>query len=426
MKNKLLWFIGLLGAMSMFFACGGPVETPDTNDNPTVAPETPDDGEQGGNTPETPDDGEQGGNTPETPDDGEQGGNTPEIPDDGEQGGNTPETPDDGEQGDETGILGALQVMPGSEDNFSVSGNVVTVKNICSVDEYKSVGWTLNGWTLADGEMISIRVINNTTGTVSVKYKAVTDAGEQYGYPDLSIEPGDTDTYTKPTGTDNYATPSSVSSIELFLGATEANGTIKIEANIYGTGNTPETPDDGEQGGNTPETPGDGEQGGNTPEVPDDGEQGGNTPEVPDDGEQGGNTPEVPDDGEQGGNTPEVPDDGEQGGNTPENPDVNVQQKQTITYVGVNGQTGEIIEIPAELKKLGGSYPTEYVVGEITTVDAMQTESVFVGLIEYLFEGYYTDESCNNVFENISEEETNPITIYVKIAVYRHTPIIER
>ena len=374
MKNKLLWFIGLLGAMSMFFACGGPVETPDTNDNPTIAPETPDDGEQGGNTPEVPDDGEQGGNTPETPDDGEQGGNTPEVPDDGEQGGNTPEvpddgeqggntpeTPDDGEQGDETGILGALQVMPGSEDNFSVSGNVVTVKNICSADEYKSVGWTLNGWTLADGEMISIRVINNTTGTVSVKYKAVTDAGEQYGYPDLSIEPGDTDTYTKPTGTDNYATPSSVSSIELFLGATEANGTITIEATIYGTGNTPETPDDGEQGGNTPETP-----------------------------------------------------------------DVNVQQKQTITYVGVNGQTGEIIEIPAELKKLGGSYPTEYVVGEITTVDAMQTESVFVGLIEYLFEGYYTDESCNNVFENISEEETNPITIYVKIAVYRHTPIIER
>ena len=150
------------------------------------------------------------------------------------------------------------------------------------------------------------------------------------------------------------------------------------------------------------------------------------TPEKPGDGEQGGSTSEKPGDGEQGGNTPETPGDGEQGGSTPENPDVNVQQKQTITYVGINGQTGKIMEIPAELKKLGGNYPTEYVIGEITTIDAMQTQSVFVGSIEYVFKGYYTDESCNNVFENISEEETNLITIYVKIAVYRHTPIIER
>ena len=146
-----------------------------------------------------------------------------------------------GNSGNASAILGALQVMPGSENYFSVSGNVVTVRNTCSAEDWKTVGWTLNGWTLANGETISIRVTNNTTGTVSVKYKAKTGAGDQYGYPDLSIAPGASDTYTKPTGTDNDATPSSVSSIELALGSTVASGTITIEANIYGAGGPTDT-----------------------------------------------------------------------------------------------------------------------------------------------------------------------------------------
>ena len=146
-----------------------------------------------------------------------------------------------GNAGNPSAILGALQVMPGSENYFSVSGNVVTVKNTCAAGDWKTVGWTLNGWTLANGETISIRVTNNTTGTVSVKYKAVTGKGDQYGYPDLSIAPGASETYTKPTGTDNDAKPSSVSSIELALGSTVASGTITIEASIYGAGGPTDT-----------------------------------------------------------------------------------------------------------------------------------------------------------------------------------------
>lgn len=153
-----------------------------------------------------------GGNNP--------GGNNP--------GGNNPVQP--------SAILGALKVFPGSENYFSVSGNTVTVKQTCSASDWKTVGWDLSGWTLANGENISIRVTNNTTGTVSVKYKAVTGAGEQYGYPDLEIAAGQSSTYTKPTGTDNDSKPTSVSSIELALGSTVASGTITIEAQIYGAG----------------------------------------------------------------------------------------------------------------------------------------------------------------------------------------------
>ena len=92
---------------------------------------------------------------------------------------------------------------------------------------------------MENGASISIKITNNTTGTISMKYKAVTDGGEQYGYPDLSIAPGESDTYFKPTGTDNDPEPASVSSIELAIGATAAGGTFTVEAQLIGSGMTP-------------------------------------------------------------------------------------------------------------------------------------------------------------------------------------------
>ena len=153
-----------------------------------------------------------GGNNP--------GGNNP--------GGNTPVTP--------SAVLGSLQVTAGAENYFAVSGNTVTVKNSCSFSDYKSVGYTLSGWTLANGKNVSIRVTNNTSATLGIKYKVVADGGEQYGYPDLSIAPGATQTYTGPTGTTNLENPSSVTAIELFVETTASSGTFTVEGQVYGAG----------------------------------------------------------------------------------------------------------------------------------------------------------------------------------------------
>ena len=155
---------------------------------------------------------------------------TPDNPDD-------PDGPDNPSQPD--AVLGALKVIEGSEQFFSVSGNTVTVLQTIDADSWKTIGWTLSGWTMENGASISIKITNNTTGTISLKYKAVTDGGEQYGYPDLSIAPGESDTYSKPTGTDNDPEPASVSSIELAIGATAAGGTFTVEAQLIGSGTTP-------------------------------------------------------------------------------------------------------------------------------------------------------------------------------------------
>lgn len=99
---------------------------------------------------------------------------------------------------------------------------------------------------------------------------------------------------------------------------------------------------------------------------------------------------------------------------------------KTISYVGVNADTGAIISIPEELKATGGYYPTEYTVGEGAVIDEMQSVPVVLGEIEYVFVGYYLDAECTVSFEGIDVFTDTPVTVYVKIEVYRHTPIIER
>lgn len=140
-----------------------------------------------------------------------------------------------GQSGTTDAILGALKVVAGSESSFGVSGNTVTVKRATSVDDYQSVGWNLSGWTLAKGQNVSIKVKNNTTGTLTVKYKVVTAKGEQYGYPDLTIAAGGTDTYTGYTGTENDSAPTAVTAIELFIGSTASSGTFTVEGKLIGS-----------------------------------------------------------------------------------------------------------------------------------------------------------------------------------------------
>ncbi len=153
--------------------------------------------------------------------------------DGGNQGGggnNNPTTPN--------AVLGSLKVIEGSEDYFSVSGNTVTVKRTCATDDWKTIGWDLTGWTMANGQNITITVTNNTTGILDVKYKALVDGGEQYGHPDLSIAANGSQTYSGKTYHE-ATNPTSVTRVELCIGSS-ATGTFTVEASLSGTGGSAE------------------------------------------------------------------------------------------------------------------------------------------------------------------------------------------
>ena len=159
----------------------------------------------------------------------------------GGNGGNSQQGGNGGgsQQGGQTasGVLGALKVWAGSEDYFSVSGNTVTVKKTVSTGDYKSIGWELTGWTLANGEKIKIKVTNNTAGTLNVKVKTNADGKDgYYGYPDLSIAAGGSDTYEQFTGGYDHQAPSSVESIEMFIGGSA--GSFTVEAILSGSGSS--------------------------------------------------------------------------------------------------------------------------------------------------------------------------------------------
>ncbi len=68
------------------------------------------------------------------------------------------------------------------------------------------------------------------------------------------------------------------------------------------------------------------------------------------------------------------------------------------------------------LKKQNGEYPTAYVGGAITTVDALQ--SVPNGEAKrYGVSAWYTEEACTNEFAGITVETTGDISLYAKVMV---------
>ena len=129
-------------------------------------------------------------------------------------------------------VLSGLAVTAGSEQFFGVSGNNVTIKQAVNVSDFKTVEFPISGWTLAKGEMVSITVKNNTSGIVDVKYKVVfSDNSEAYGYPDLAVAAGGTDTYTGKTCHDE--TGKTPVRIELAIGGNP--GTITVTGKLNGS-----------------------------------------------------------------------------------------------------------------------------------------------------------------------------------------------
>ncbi|MGN0823417.1 MAG: hypothetical protein ACI4NG_06560 [Candidatus Gallimonas sp.] len=146
-------------------------------------------------------------------------------------------------------VLSALGVVAGSEQSFSVSGNTVTIKKPVEMSSYQSVGYQLSGWSEAVGKYVKVRVKNDTSGTVGIKYKAIVDGAEKYGDYDLSIAAGGTKSYTATTATYSASTAANISEIQLFISATSA-GTITVTTELGATAFTGDSDggnSDGEQ-----------------------------------------------------------------------------------------------------------------------------------------------------------------------------------
>ena len=134
-----------------------------------------------------------------------------------------------------TTSVGEMELAHEDSDHtelFSVSGKTLTIKKEVSLDSYKGVKFTVSNWDSAKAANVSVTVKNNTSGNVTIKYKVTTDVGEGYGYPDLTVAAGATDSYRGITKTDNCSSATDVTLIELFIGA-EATGTIEIDLKLF-------------------------------------------------------------------------------------------------------------------------------------------------------------------------------------------------
>ena len=84
-----------------------------------------------------------------------------------------------------TTTVGNLKVVPGSESYYSVSGNTVTIKTVCSSkDEYKSVAFDIGNYDPIKAKYVRVTVTNNSGAELGFMYKAVADEGEGYGSED--------------------------------------------------------------------------------------------------------------------------------------------------------------------------------------------------------------------------------------------------
>lgn len=95
-----------------------------------------------------------------------------------------------------TTTVGNLYVVPGSESYYSVSGNTVTINDVCpSKDLYKSVAFNIGNYDPIKAKYVRVTVTNNSGAELGFMYKAVVDGEEGYG-SDVSVKSGETISWT--------------------------------------------------------------------------------------------------------------------------------------------------------------------------------------------------------------------------------------
>lgn len=131
-----------------------------------------------------------------------------------------------------TTTVGDLYVVGGSEPYYSVSGNTVTINDVCpSKDLYKSVAFDISNYDPIKAKYVRVTVTNNSGAVLGFSYKAVINGGgpEIDGYgDDVLLQPGETKSWT---GEALCGKTGSFTKAEIFFwgGVSEGTFTVTIE-----------------------------------------------------------------------------------------------------------------------------------------------------------------------------------------------------
>lgn len=124
-----------------------------------------------------------------------------------------------------TTTVGNLYVVEGSGSYYSVSGNTVTINNVCTEkDLYKSVAFDIGNYDPTKAKYVRVTVTNNSGAKLNFMYKAVAGGEEGYG-PDVSVNSGETVSWTDEA---QYEITGLLTKAEFFFWGGAQNGTFTV------------------------------------------------------------------------------------------------------------------------------------------------------------------------------------------------------
>ena len=131
-----------------------------------------------------------------------------------------------------TTTVGNLYVVPGSEYYYSVEGNTVTIKDVCSSkDLYKSVAFDIGNYDSIKAKYVRVTVTNNSGDELGFMYKAVAGGEEGYG-PDVSVKSGETVSWTDEA---QYGITGLLTKAEIFFWGGTSDGTFTVTIEFSST-----------------------------------------------------------------------------------------------------------------------------------------------------------------------------------------------
>lgn len=132
-----------------------------------------------------------------------------------------------------TTTVGDLEVVGGSESYYSVSGNTVTINNVCSSkDLYKSVAFDIGNYDSTKAKYVRVTVTNNSDAVLNFSYKAVVNGVEGYGDKDVSVESGKTGSWT---GEAQRGLDGSLTMVDIFFWGGTQGGTFTVTIEFSST-----------------------------------------------------------------------------------------------------------------------------------------------------------------------------------------------
>ena len=128
--------------------------------------------------------------------------------------------------------VGNLYVVPGSEYYYSVSGNTVTINNVCpSIDpDFKSVAFGITSYDSTKAKYVRVTVTNHSDAELDFRYKAA--VGQEQGHgPDVSVKSGETKSWTG----DARLGISGLTTAEIFFSGGAQGGTFTVTIEFSST-----------------------------------------------------------------------------------------------------------------------------------------------------------------------------------------------